>query len=234
MNRFIRIPFFLGLAALLGFGLASCGGSGSLVKSEKELRKEITKRALKEARKEARQYRRDGYMATPGSLPLDKQLQNTWFKILQTDEQGRQAYLHADGNAVAETRTAAGMMALETAKLALAGQMESRITALIKGNIGNSQLNREEAASVSKVLSASKNIIATRLHRVDPTLKMWREVRRSKNVEVNVKIVYAWGDAKEMAKETLRQQLDGEIEDLHKKLDNLLDIDEAAPAGSAS
>jgi hypothetical protein len=40
--------------------------------------KNIKKKAVKEARKEAKELKKQGYYVSPGSLPLDKQLQDAW------------------------------------------------------------------------------------------------------------------------------------------------------------
>jgi hypothetical protein len=50
---------------------------------------------------------------------------------------------------VAETQTAAKLQATETAKLELAGQINTQVAALIENSIANQQLNTEEAASIT-------------------------------------------------------------------------------------
>lgn len=210
------------LALCILFISASPSASAQL--NERELKKEIRSKAIKTARKEAKKYKKEGWMNTPGSIPIDKQLESTWMKIYQEDGEGRPANLHADGNAVGETRTAAEMAALETAKLQLAGQLESHIAGIVKANIGNAQLNREEAASITKVLSASKNVIATQLNFVDVSLKMYREVKKTKNIEVNLKVIYSWEKALLVAKKSLKDAMDKEMEGLHEKLDELMKV----------
>jgi hypothetical protein len=194
-------------------------------RQRKDLQKDIKKKAIKEARREARAFQKQGYVVAPGSLAMDKMLEYTWYKLLERDDEGSLVYLSSDGNAVAETRTAAEMQALEIAKLNLAGQLETQIRALVQANIGNMQLNAEEAASVTKVLTAAKNVIAVRLENVDPSFKIHR-VLKNKNVEVNIKLLYNREKALYQAKNSVRMKLEEELGDLHGKLDKLMGLDE--------
>ncbi|MCZ2356770.1 MAG: hypothetical protein LC115_08820 [Bacteroidia bacterium] len=190
--------------------------------TEKEIRAEIKSKALKEARKEAKKYKKQGYDVAPGSLPMEKMLEKTWYKLLEEDEKGELAYISADGNAVAETKTAADLQAFETAKLNLAGQLETIVRAIVESNIANAQLNVEEAASVTKVLTGAKNIIATKLERVDPVFKIYRII--GKNVETNVKIVYKKSTALNTAKQAIREELEKGTQELQQKLDKILQL----------
>ncbi len=74
----------------------------------------------------------------------------------------------ATGNSIGETQTAAKLQAMETAKLELAGQINTQIAALIENSIANQQLNNEEAASVTKTVAASKNLIAQEIGQLLP------------------------------------------------------------------
>ena len=182
-------------------------------------------KAIKEAKKEAKKIKKKGWDVAPGSLPLQKALETSWGMLLDRDENGNKKYLDADGNAVAETKTAADLQALEMAKLNLAGQLETEIAALVEGSIANKQLTREEAASVTKVVTGSKNIIATTLSRVDPVYKVYRNVGK-KNVEVQMKIFYNLETAMTVAKKTVRKKLEDETDIIHEKLDKMLKLDE--------
>jgi hypothetical protein len=190
----------------------------------KDLKKDIKKKAVKEARKEAKAFQKQGYVVAPGSLPMEKMLEHTWYKLLERDDEQKLVFLSSDGNAVAETRTAAEMQALEIAKLNLAGQLETQIRSLVKVNLANSQLNAEEAASVTKVLQSAKNVIAVRLENVDPSFKIHR-VLKNKNVEVNIKLLYDREKALYQAKNSLRVKLQEELGDLDGKLDKLIGLD---------
>ncbi len=230
MNKAMRVLHFL-LSIWLTLTFVSCGATREYrasrkvqKKKEKDLKAEIQRRAIKEARKEAKKFRRQGYTVTPGSLPMDKMLEQTWMKLLERDENGEPVYIAADGNAVAQTRTAAEMQALEVAKLNLAGQLETIVRSIVEANIANAQLNTEEAASVTRVLQGAKNIIATRLERVDPVFKIYRNLP-NKHVEVNVKILYPRRQAIETAKKAIKEKMEQDLEKIQDKLDKLLGLE---------
>ncbi|MCS7162622.1 MAG: hypothetical protein NZ958_04760 [Bacteroidia bacterium] len=207
------------LLVLLG-GLAVLGQAQT---TEREARREIERKAIKQARREAKRYKKAGFDVTPGSLPLEKQLEYTWIKLYQRDAEGNAMYLSADGNAIAETRTAAEMQALEAAKLALAGQLETFIRAIIEANIANAQLNTEEATSVTEFLTGAKNIIATAIGPIEPALKMYRNLP-NKNVEVNVKVLASRNQVLQQAKKQIREELRERLKNLQDKVDRLLPL----------
>lgn len=191
--------------------------------TDKEARKEIQRRAIKEARKEAKRFKKAGYDVMPGSLPMEKQLEYTWIRLYQRDEQGQPVFLSADGNAVAQSRTAAEMQAMEAAKLSLAGQLETFIRAIVEANIANAQLSTQEAASVTEFLTAAKNVIVTAIGQVEPAFKIYRNLP-NKNVEVNVKLLVSREQALEAAKKQVRQELKERLQGLQEKVDKLLPL----------
>lgn len=203
------------VAGLLGFMLAQA--------PDKEIKREIQRKAIKEARKEAKRFKKQGFDVTPGSLPMEKQLEYTWIRLYQRDEQGQPVYLSADGNAVAETRTAAELQAIEAAKLNLAGQLETFIRAIIEANIANAQLNTEEATSVTEFLAGAKNVIVTTLGQVEPAFKIYRNLP-NKNVEVNVKLLVNRDQVLLQAKKQVRDELKERLKGLQHKVDKLLPL----------
>ncbi len=207
----------------LALVLAGLIGLAAAQMTDKEAKQEIQRKAIKQARKEAKRFKKAGYDVTPGSIPMEKQLEYTWIRLYQRDEKGQSKFLSADGNAVAETRTAADMQALEAAKLSLAGQLETFIRAIIEANIANAQLNSEEATSVTEFLAGAKNIIATTLSGVDPAFKIYRNLP-NKNVEVNLKILVDREQVTLQAKKALREELKERLKGLQEKVDKLLPL----------
>ncbi|MDY0343022.1 MAG: hypothetical protein RBR28_05575 [Lentimicrobium sp.] len=190
--------------------------------SEKQLKKEISAKAMKSARKEAKTYKKDGYYIAPGALLLDKQLENAWMKQYEVDDKDEPKYIVATGNSVAETQTAAKLQATETAKLELAGQISSQIAALIENSIANQQLNNEDAASITKTVAASKNLIAQELGKVIPLVELYKKI--GTNVEANVRLAYNLDTAYEVAKKVIRKSLEEETEIAHEKLEKLMNF----------
>ena len=223
MKRYVYITIAL-LFATSALFTSGCGNKDSWARTtKKESIKEIEAKAIKDARKQAKKYRKQGYKVSPGSLPMDKMLEYTWIKLVERNDNGELKYLKADGNGVANTRSAAYMQAFELAKVNLAGQMETMVRAIIEGNVGNDQLNNEEAETITRVLSASKNVIATKLNRVDPVFIIHRDLK-NKNVEVNVKLVYSKQNALRVTRDAIREKMSGELDGLQGKLDDLMGI----------
>jgi len=189
----------------------------------KQSEKDLKKKSIKMARKEAKKKRKEGYFVAPGALPLDKQLENAFIKQNMEDEDGYPKYIVASGNSVAGSQTAAHLQASETAKLTLAGTISTNVAALIENNIANEQFTREEAATVTKIVAASKNIIAQELGRVIPLTEMYKNVGKE-NIQADIMIAYDSKTAMAKAKEVVRRQLADEAEELQDKLDKMLDF----------
>ncbi len=190
--------------------------------TSKDAEKEMKSKAYKKARKEARKYKKEGFYVAPGALPLEKQLEKSWTMQYETDERGNPKYFVASGNSVAETQTASKLQASETAKLNLAGQISTNIAALIENSIANQQLSAEEAASVTKTVAVSKNLIAQELGRVLTTVEMYKRI--GTNIETDIFIAYSYEMALETGKKVIRQQLEEQTDILHEKLDKLMDL----------
>jgi hypothetical protein len=200
-------------------------GMGNVVQAknpDRKLTREIKKKAVKHARKEAKSFKRKKWYVAPGALPMDKQIEKAWELQYMEDEHGYPLYIVATGNSVAETQSAAKLQAMELAKLELAGLVQTNVAALIENSVANSQLNNEEAASVTKTVAASKNIIAQEIGRVITMFEIYKKI--DKNVEASVRIGYNTEIAIETAKKAIRKKLEEETEILHDKLDKLLDF----------
>ena len=189
----------------------------------KESEKDLGKRSMKMARKDARKKTKEGFYVAPGALPMDKQLEKAFIKQNMEDDKGYPKYIVASGNSVAGTQTAAKIQATETAKLTLAGTISTNVAALIENNIANQQLTREEAATVTKTVAASKNIIAQELGRIIPLSEMYKNIG-SDNIQCDVQIAYDSKTAMDMAKNVIRKQLSEETDELQDKLDGLLNF----------
>jgi hypothetical protein len=192
-------------------------------KSERKTKKEMKRKAYKQARKEARKFKRDDWYVAPGALPMDKQIEKSWLMQYEDDEDGYPMYLVSTGNSVAESQSAAKLQAIELAKLELAGVVQTNIIAIIENSIANNQLSREDAVSVTKTVAASKNIIAQEIGRVITFFEIYREVGDA-NIECSLRIGYNSEMAYDTAKKAIKEQLEDRTEELHKKLDKILDF----------
>lgn len=188
--------------------------------STKEVKGTLKMKPPKEVRKQAKDYEKQGYKEAVGGLTIERQLTNAWMKEVETDEKGFPKYLFAGATSVGETQIAAKLQATETAKLDLAGQIATSVAALIETNIANSQLNTEEAASVTKTVAASKSLISQQLGQVVPVIEMYRNI--DKNMEANVRLAYNKEMAIDQAKQIVRKSLEEQTQILQDKLDKLM------------
>lgn len=195
------------------------------IKERKEIKKaskaELGEKATKTARKVAKRLAKEGWTTTPGALPLEKQLDKSYLMQMEYDENMFPKYLMGEAMSIGENYDAARLQAMELAKQSLAGQIQTEVTALIENTLSNKQLAAEEAASVTQIISAGKNLISQSIGRVLTVVEMYR-VLGNKNKEVSLRIAYNAEMAKQAAKKAVRQELEKKGDDLHKKLDELL------------
>lgn len=191
--------------------------------SDKEIKKELKDRAIKSARKEAKKLSKEGWQVNAGSLPIAKVLENAWEKQVTEDAKGNPLYITADGNGVAESKTAAEMQSIEMAKLQLAGLIETNVNSLISANIANAQLSTKDAASVTEIVQSSKNLIVMELGYVDPFFKIHRDLKDNK-VESQVRLFYDRTQSMEIAKKVIRKELKDKLQLNEEKLEKLMGI----------
>lgn len=184
-------------------------------------RQELNQKASKDARKEAKRLKKEGWVVAPGALPLEKQLDKSYLMRNEYDENMYPKYIMAEAMSIAENYDAGKMQALELAKQNLAGQIQTEITALVENTVANEQLSAEQASSITRTVSASKNLISQSIGRIIPVVECYR-VKGNKNKEVLVRIAYNSQMAMEAAKKVVKQELEKKGEDLHEQLDKIM------------
>ena len=213
------------IGVMLGSLTASAQSYAEMAKERKEISKlskaELNEKATKAARQACKKYVKEGWVVPPGALPLERQLDRVYKMQMEFDEENFPKYLMGEAMSVGENYDAAKMQALELAKQNLAGQIQTEITALIENTVSNNQLPKEQAASVTESVMASKNRISQSIGRVIPVIEMYRQTK-GKNKEVMVRIAYNADMAKEAAKKAVRQDMEKKGEKLHDELDSLL------------
>lgn len=179
-------------------------------------------KVVRDVRKEAKKYSKDGWMVPPGMLPMEKALDKSYSMQLETDEQGNPKWIFASGDATAETQSAAKQQAIEFAKLELGGQLENEIRGIVENSIGNQQLSEEEAASVTKSITGSKNIISASLKNVQPVFQIYKT--EGKLAKFKCFLFFNRQQTLDDAKKQVRKKLETEIDGIHDKLDAMLDL----------
>ncbi len=213
------------MANILMPSVVSAQNSKEVMQERKALYKssksELNEKATKAARKEAKKLQKEGWTSAPGALPLEKQLDKSYLMQMEYDEDMYPKYLMGEAMSIGENYDGAKMQALELAKQNLAGQIQTEITALVENSVANSQLAQEEAATVTKSVMASKNLIVQSIGRTITVVECYRSARNG-NKEVLVRIAYNGSMAKAVAKKAIRGSLEGDNEKLHDKLDKML------------
>lgn len=216
---------------LLGVSLL-IGSTSSFAQSAKELKKEretivkmskdeLNSKATKDARKEAKKLKKEGWSTAPGALPLEKQLDKSYLMQYEYDEDMFPKFIMGEAMSIGGNYDAAKMQALELAKQNLAGQIQTEVTALIENTVANDQLEAEQAASVTRSVMASKNLISQSIGRTIPVIELYRTLP-NKNKEVLVRIAYNSNMAKKAAIKAIKEDLEKKGDELHKNLDQLL------------
>lgn len=213
------------MAISLNVNAQSFAESRDIIKERKELAKlsksELNQKASKTARKEAKAFQKEGWKVNPGALPLDKQLDKSYMMQMEFDDNMLPKYIMGEGKSIGESYDAAKMQALELAKQNLAGQIQTEIVALVDNTVSNEQLPQEEAASVTRSVMASKNLISQRIGRTITVVEAFR-VLPNKNKEVLVRIFYDSKMAMNAGKQAIRENLEAKGEELNEQLKKVL------------
>lgn len=187
---------------------------------ETVLDKDLRKKAIKNARKEAKKLEKEGFKTLVGKLPLAKQIETSWEKQAELDINGNPYWYIASSRIIGVNQSSAAMQATNTAKIELAGQIQTKVSQLIEAKVANDDMGQEEAAGLSNVVASSKSIIFSTLGRIIPLVEVYRTLP-NQNVEVMVTIGYSIQEANKQAVNAIRKELEAKSEDLVKELDKL-------------
>lgn len=194
-------------------------------KERQEIKKiakaELTAKVDKVTKKEAKRLKKEGWVVSPGALPMEKQLERSYLMEFEYDENLFPKYIMANAQSIGENYDAAKTAATSLAITNLAGQIQTEVTALIENTVGNQQMAAEDAASITETVMASKNLISQSIGRVITTVECYR-VLDNKNREVMVRIAYNSEMAKQAVKQAVREELKKKGEKLHEQLDKVL------------
>ena len=188
---------------------------------QKMARKELSAKVDKVTKKEAKRLTKEGWLVSPGALPLEKQLQRSYEMQYQLDDMGEPKYIMAESQSIGENYDAAKNAATSLAVINLAAQIQREVTTLVKNNVNNKQLSSEDAVSITETINANQTLISQSIGRVITVVECYR-VLKNKNCEVMVRILYNADKAKQATKKILREELEKKGEDLQEQLDKAL------------
>ena len=216
---------FLAMAMLVACSASFAQDAKEIMKERKAVQKmakqELAAKVDKATKKEAKRLAKEGWVVSPGALPLEKMLQRSFEMQMQVDENLFPKFIMANAQSIAENYDAAKTAATSLAITNLAGQIQTEVTALIENTVANQQLAAEDAASISETVMSSKNLISQSIGRTIVVVECYR-ILPNKNREIMVRIAYNGEMAKEAAKKAVREELEKKGDDLHKQLDKVL------------
>jgi hypothetical protein len=172
----------------------------------KNSKKQLKKKSTKTARQEAKQLKKEGWKNAPGTLPLDKQLDNSYAMQQEHSNNFESKYLMGHASSVARTYDAARMQAMELAKMELASMIETTISSETENAITNKQLSTEEAISIVEMVQRTKSQFTQKLGRIIVVMELYRDTKTGK--EVMVRVAYDMNKSKKEAIEAIRDKLD--------------------------
>ena len=216
---------FLAMAMLVACSASFAQDAKEIMKERKAIQKmakqELAAKVDKATKKEAKRLAKEGWVVSPGALPLEKMLQRSFEMQMQVDENLFPKFIMANAQSIAENYDAAKTAATSLAITNLAGQIQTEVTALIENTVANQQLAAEDAASISETIMSSKNLISQSIGRTIVVVECYR-ILPNKNREIMVRIAYNGEMAKDAAKKAVREELEKKGDDLHKQLDKVL------------
>ncbi|MBD5282795.1 MAG: hypothetical protein HDS33_07200 [Bacteroides sp.] len=186
----------------------------------KASKKELNEKVSKAARKEAKRLEKEKWQAAPGALPIEKQLDRSYMLQMQYDEDGFPMYVMGEGMSIGGNYDAAKMQALELAKQNLAATIQSEVVSLVKNNVVNKQLDEGKAASLAKIVNASRSRMSQSLERVITVVEMYQVVNGN-NRQVLVRLAYSQEMAKATAKKAMIEAMEAEGDELQSEIDQL-------------
>jgi hypothetical protein len=96
------------------------------------------------------------------------------------------------------------------------------INQVIETKVSSNELGRNEANSLATFVATSKNIVSNTLGRVIKLVEIYREPKKTNNVEVQVTVAYNAEIATREALKALKQSLSAEDVELMKQIDVLV------------
>lgn len=217
------------LAGILLFGNAFAQDAEdykAFIKERKAVQKlvnsERNEKVSKDAKKTAKVLAKEGWIVTPGALPIEKQLEKSYQMQYEYDiNTGMPKYIKGEGKAISTSYDAAKMHAMADAKTELAGNIQTEVAAIIEEKLANSEIGQGDAVAVSNAVQVSKQVIAQSIGRVITVVECYRELKNG-NFEVQVRILYNGEMAAQAAKKAIKEELEKKGEELSKELDKML------------
>ena len=190
---------------------------------DKASRKAADKRIARTVKKQVKQWKKEGWKTMPGQLTLEQQMQRsvTYQEQYEDENALMPKYVWGDASSEAQVYDAGKAQALELAQLNLAGNIEARVAQIIENSVGNDQTSHEQATSLVKTLKRAKRHVQAKLGQTIPVVEAYRELKNG-NLQVRVQTFYSMDQARRIAREAIRKQMEEEGKQMDPKLDKLI------------
>ena len=166
----------------------------------------VQKKIEKAAKKEAKAMVKEGWKTT--GLPLEDQLYRYFAYQYDFDENNHPNYFFGLGMTTGGNYDAARMQATELARSEIGRSMDSDATSLIENMMGNEQIDKGEATSISTMVGELKVFSSQHLKGVMTVVEAYRDLP-NKNREVQMRLAHkdSASDMLETTKKALREEL---------------------------
>lgn len=189
-------------------------------KNQKQTEKKLFEKSPKEVRKAAKKLEKEGWKSM--NLPIDKQIETSWMKMYELDPlTGYYRYITATEEAIGNSFAAAQMQTDNLCKIRIAGQIQTYVMSEAKAELANQSLSTKEAASISKVLEKSTNMVSQKLGRLTKTMEIYKTV--NDNYVVRVIMVYDMNKIMDMVKADAIQQLQNDLDNWTPTYEKVID-----------
>ncbi len=164
-------------------------------RNQKMINREMAKKEFNEdeVKKEVKNLKKEGWKSLPGTLPLERQLNESFLLEYEKDEAGRKAYVIGRSVPVLGGNVSgAKLSAITEARFDAASQFETIVEGWIDEANANGTINEEVANSIKEDVSKNRQVISKKLLRGNNVVQIYREVKNGKKRQYEVTIAVAY------------------------------------------
>ena len=205
---------FSTLVMVLAALFLTAGGTASAQRFSDNVN--IEYKPTRQVKKIAKQYEKEGWKVAFGSMPMSEQLQRAIYFQKELDDEGNMRYAVGRGQTEAQYYDAARAQALELARLDIAGQFETQITAEAKTILGNEQ--GENLATVVQTTKGIRSLVSQNLKHTVVVTEIHKELPKG-GYMVQISVAADRQQTIKAAKQAIRQELLKRGDNILKELD---------------
>ena len=171
------------------------------------------KQFAKDAEKEAELLKEEGWKVPAGCLPMERQLALAYELQADLDMKRQPKYIFGQAISGGSFYDAAKMQALELAKVELASNILTDLTAIVKSKITNQQLSPDRSNSASEIIKEVESVVSQKLYFPIPLVEIYRTTKDG-ITEVQIRLAYDKEEGLKAGLDALREKYEIEEVDL--------------------